>query len=241
MSRRARFISIHPIMAIVCLAAFFSFAASGSCLAGIKPRIAIDTVVVGPLKANCYLVYDRKSLDAIVIDPGAEPDKIISAIERKRLKVRSIVLTHGHFDHVGGVALLRERTDAPVLLHKKDLALYGKAKELAGSWGFAVGDQPGPDRFLIGGDKISAGKLRFRVIAVPGHSPGGICIYGEGVVFTGDTIFAGSVGRTDLPGGSMQELKRSFLRIMDLPAGTKILPGHGGESTVAEERRQNPF
>ena len=210
------------------------FASRGSCDA----QMGIERVIVGPLKANCYLVYDKRTLDAIIIDPGDGPDRIIRVIEMKRLKVRRIVLTHGHFDHIGGVARLKEKTGAPVSLHRSDLTLYMKAKEQAARWGFAVDNQPPPDTFLSGAEELSVGKLKLRVIATPGHSPGSICLYGEGVIFTGDTVFAGSVGRSDLPGGDIGELKRSFERVMALPPETRILPGHGGDSTAGQERKR---
>lgn len=242
MPQKPLFISINSaVLFSFCVATLFLFPATVSCRESDDARMSIERVVVGPLKANCYLVYDKRTLDTIIIDPGDEPDKINKVIEMKHLKVRHIVLTHGHFDHVGGVARLKLIAGAPVSIHRKDLALYEKAKAMAANWGFSVNDQPAPDRFLSAADQLSVGKLKFEVIATPGHSPGSISLYGEGVVFTGDTVFAGSVGRTDLPGGDMQELKRSFFRIMDLPLKTRILPGHGGDSTVGQEKKQNFF
>ncbi len=198
-------------------------------------------IVVGPLQSNCYIVYDGKSLDAAVIDPGDEPSRIIDIIEQKKLNIHYIVCTHAHFDHIGGVSMIKERTGARIALHKDDRDLYIGSEDQAAFWGIKMGRQPEPDLFVTEGDELYVGNLRFRVLSTPGHSPGSICLYGEGVVLTGDTVFAGSVGRTDFPGGDMGELKKSFVKIMSLPPETKILPGHGESSTVKNERESNFF
>lgn len=201
----------------------------------------IDRIMVGQLQSNCYIVHDEKSLQAMVVDPGGEPDRILRVIRGKKLEVVYIVCTHGHFDHIGGVAEIKEGTSGKIVLHRDDLALYLRASEQAALWGFNVGRQPAPDIFVAEGDTLRVGDVQFTVFVSPGHSPGGICLFGEGVLFTGDTVFAGSVGRTDLPGGSTDDLKKSFSRIMSLPADTRILPGHGGESTVGDEKETNFF
>jgi hydroxyacylglutathione hydrolase len=201
----------------------------------------IQNIPVGPLQVNCFVVYDEEVNDAIIIDPGDEPEKIISFIEAGKFRVSSIVCTHSHFDHVGAVRRLKEVTDAPVVIHKDDLGIYMHAEEQAVMWGLRMEQPPKPDSFVLEGDEITAGSLRFRVLHTPGHSPGGICLYGNDVIFTGDTIFAGSVGRTDFPGGSYDSLKKSFARIISLPPETKILSGHGPETTVGIERKSNFF
>jgi len=201
----------------------------------------VTTIPVGPIQSNCYIVYDQKSLDAIVIDPGEEAERIMKKIEDDRLKVCYIVCTHGHFDHVGAVADLKRKTGARVVLNKKDLEIYRHAGELASSWGFHIVQPPEPDLLVEEGDELIAGGLKFTVLATPGHSPGGICLHGRGILFTGDTIFAGSVGRTDLYGGDIGELKKSFVRLISLPADTEILPGHGGRSSVGKEQVINFF
>jgi hydroxyacylglutathione hydrolase len=201
----------------------------------------IENIVVGPLQVNCYIVYDEESLDAMVIDPGDDAGKIIRLIDDRKLAVSRIVCTHAHFDHIGAVRELKNKTGAPVMLSKDDFDIYMRADRQASLWGFQLAQPPVPDIYLADGEEIDVGKLHFRVIQTPGHSPGGICLYGEGVIFTGDTIFAGSVGRTDFPGGSMAELKRSFSWILSLPPETKIFPGHGPLTTVKREKEFNFF
>lgn len=200
----------------------------------------IKRLVVGPLEVNCYIIGNEKG-NAIVIDPGDEPDRIIEVIKNNGLIIDYIICTHGHFDHVGAVPDLKNATGAKVLIHKDELEIYQAARDMAAFWGYEVEDLPDPDIFVSEGDNIKAGDLNFMVLHTPGHSPGGICLYGEGLVLTGDTLFAGSVGRTDFYGGDMNQLKNSFNRLMALPEETKVLPGHGPESTIGEEKRENPF
>lgn len=201
----------------------------------------IKKVVVGQLQENAYIVADETSKDAIVIDPGDEPERILDIVRIGRFRVQSIICTHGHFDHVGVVGEIKLATGAGLLMHGDELDTYGRAREHAAFWGFSLDDLPQPDGFLKEGDEIMVGKTRFRVIHAPGHSPGGICLYGAGVLFSGDTIFQGSIGRTDFPGGSIDMLKESFRRLIDLPGDTRILSGHGPETTIARERRENFF
>ena len=201
----------------------------------------IDTLVVGPLQVNCYIVYDEGSNDAIVVDPGDEAEKIIGLVEDRKLKVSRIVCTHGHFDHVGAVSGLKKRTGSAVMLHKGDLDIFMRADKQGALWGFHIEPPPAPDMHLLEDDEVPIGRFGLKVLHTPGHSPGGICLYGEGVIITGDTIFAGSVGRTDFPGGSVTELKKSFARIIALPAETRIFPGHGPLTTVENEKENNFF
>jgi glyoxylase-like metal-dependent hydrolase (beta-lactamase superfamily II) len=201
----------------------------------------VERIIAGPLQSNCYIVYDEKTLDAMVVDPGDEPEKIIGVLDKKKLRVGYIVCTHGHFDHVGAVSRVKDRTGAKVVINKDDIDIYSKAKDQAAFWGYDMDSPINPDMFVGEDDELSLGGLKFKVMLTPGHSPGGICLYGEGIVLTGDTVFAGSVGRTDLFGGSMEELKKSFTEIMSLPPGTKIFPGHGEWSTVQEEKEHNFF
>jgi hydroxyacylglutathione hydrolase len=201
----------------------------------------VDNIVVGPLQSNCFIVYDEDSHDAIVVDPGDEAEKIIRFIEARELKVSRIVCTHAHFDHVGAVTRLKEKTGASVMLHKGDLDIYMRADKQGALWGFHIEQPLAPDLYMIEGDEVAVGRFRLKVLHTPGHSPGGICLYGEGVILTGDTIFAGSVGRTDFPGGSLTELKRSFARIIELPPETRIFSGHGPLTTVKNEKESNFF
>jgi glyoxylase-like metal-dependent hydrolase (beta-lactamase superfamily II) len=199
----------------------------------------IKTVPAGPLEANCYIVLDPATKKAMVVDPGDEPDRIEELT--RDLDVLYIVLSHAHFDHVGAVAEIKKATGAKLALHEEEVQIYETARDQALFWGYELDPLPEPDLTLKEGDELRVGGLIFRVLHTPGHSPGGICLYGEGVVFTGDTLFAGSVGRTDFPGGDMGRLKASFRRLMGLPEETRVLSGHGPPSTIGEERSGNPF
>ncbi|GAB4389238.1 MAG: MBL fold metallo-hydrolase [Thermodesulfovibrionales bacterium] len=199
--------------------------------------MTVKTVPAGPLETNCYIVVDDSTGKAMVVDPGDEPDRLLELLEG--LQVSHIVMTHGHFDHVGAVAELREATGASLAMHGDEAETYASVRDQAVLWGFEVGDLPEPDLLLRDGDELRVGGLSFRVLHTPGHSPGGICLYGEGILISGDTVFAGSVGRTDFPGGSLEELRRSFRRLMELPPGTRVLPGHGPATTVERERAFN--
>ncbi len=201
----------------------------------------IETIIVGPLQVNCYILYDETTLQAMVVDPGDDGGVILKALKEKNLVTEYIVCTHAHFDHIGAVSLLRKKTGAKIVLSREDLEIYHNADKLALSWGFAFVPPPAPDIYVGEGDVLTMGKNRFRVLETPGHSPGGICLMGEDIVLTGDTVFAGSIGRTDFHGGSLEAMKRSFSRIMSLPPETIILPGHGPRSTVKDEKETNFF
>jgi len=206
-----------------------------------RKSMIVERLAVGPLEENTYIVADDAVKKAIVVDPGDEPDRVIDAIKKLGVTVESVVLTHAHFDHIGAVDDLKKETGARVLIHKKDLESYGQAKDQAAFWGYTMDDLPEPDGFLDDGDEIKAGGLTFQVLHTPGHSQGSICLYGEGILVTGDTIFQGSVGRTDFPGGSIADLRNSFKRLIELPEETKVLPGHGPETTIERERKENFF
>ncbi len=186
---------------------------------------------VGPYMSNCYIAGSEATREAIIIDPGAEPEKILGAVADLGLAVQLIVATHGHIDHVGGVNRIRERTGAPFAMHEAETIKGGVFEK-----------SPSVDRPLKHGDLIKAGELRFEVLHTPGHSPGGIVLVGEGVVFSGDTLFQFSIGRTDFPGGSYEQLMTSIFKyIMALPDETPVYPGHGPETTIGMERKVNPF
>jgi hydroxyacylglutathione hydrolase len=199
----------------------------------------IKSIVVGPLEVNCFVVADEKTKKAIVVDPGDEPDRIIDIIKNNDFVVEYIICTHGHFDHVGAVSDLKKETDAKVLIHKDELEIYSAAKDMAAFWGYDLEPLPEPDVLVKDGADIMVGDLNFKVFHTPGHSPGGICLYGEGIVITGDTLFAGAVGRTDFHGGDTNRLKESFKRLMSLPENIRVLPGHGHETTIGREKREN--
>lgn len=197
----------------------------------------IKTLAVGPLETNCYIVSDEATGEALIIDPGDEPDRIMDLAEG--LKVRYIVLTHAHFDHAGAVPEVKEATGAEIAFHADERQAYFSVSEQAAFWGFDAGAMPEPDVMLGEGDELKIGSTSLRVIHTPGHSAGGICLLGEGAVFSGDTLFMGSVGRTDFPGGSMEQIKKSFRRLMGLSPETLVLPGHGPASTIGRERTGN--
>jgi len=201
----------------------------------------IRSLVVGPLENNCFIIADENTKEGLVVDPGDEPDRILDLINKNSFNIKYIVCTHAHFDHVGAVPDLKKETGAKLVIHRDDLELYKSTKDQAAIWGYELDPLPEPDMFVSEGDKIEVGDLRFEILHTPGHSPGGICLYGEGILITGDTLFAGSVGRTDFYGGDMEKLKRSFRRLLSLSDKIKVLPGHGPETTIGQERTDNFF
>ena len=201
----------------------------------------IKRLAVGPLQTNAYVVGDDETGQAIIIDPGDEPDRMLEVAKDNSLIIKEIICTHAHFDHIGAVGDIKKETGARVFIHKADMEPYAAAKDQAALWGYSVDDLPQPDGYLDEGDIVQVGNLKFRVMHTPGHSQGGICLYGEGIVITGDTIFQGSVGRTDFPGGSIENLKASFKRLLELPEDIKVYSGHGPETTIGRERKENFF
>jgi glyoxylase-like metal-dependent hydrolase (beta-lactamase superfamily II) len=201
----------------------------------------VKRLIVGPLEENTYIIGDEETKQAIVIDPGDEPDRIMNEVKANGLEVNAIICTHAHFDHIGAAGDVKKATGANIILHKEDLETYDLAKDQAAFWGYSVDDLPQPDSYIDEGDEVKVGNLSFKVMHTPGHSLGGICLYGEGIVVTGDTIFQGSVGRTDFPGGSIEKLKESFKRLLDLPENTHVLSGHGPETTIGNEKTGNFF
>jgi len=199
-------------------------------------------LIVGPLQVNCFILADEKTKDAVVIDPGDDAADILKVIKDKGLKVKYVVNTHGHFDHVGANKAIKDATGAEVLIHEADAPLLEVAADQAIMFGMRVDNPPKPDRFVKHGDVISAGEVALKVLHTPGHSLGGISLLEQGMVFTGDALFAGSIGRTDFPGGSLLTLLHSIkTNLMTLPDETKVFSGHGPASTIGEERTENPF
>jgi glyoxylase-like metal-dependent hydrolase (beta-lactamase superfamily II) len=201
----------------------------------------IKRLIVGPLQTNTYIIGDSATKQGIVIDPGDEPDRILEVIEDNGLKINEIICTHAHFDHIGAAGDIKKQTGARILIHRAELESYQLAKDQAAFWGYDVDDLPQPDGFIDEGDEIQVGNINFKVLHTPGHSEGGICLYGEGIIITGDTIFQGSVGRTDFPGGSIEKLRQSFKRLLELPEDTKVFSGHGPETTIGREKEMNLF
>lgn len=204
----------------------------------------LDALVVGPLQVNCYIVGCESTREAAVIDPGAEAGRIAARIAELGLGLKTIILTHAHFDHLGAARELRASSGAEVIIGTGDEALLGHLTEQAASFRMPPVEHPGKVRTVAGGDVVAVGTLRFEVIATPGHSPGGISLYlrEAGVVFSGDTLFWGSVGRTDLPGSDHAALLRSLKSALGaLPDDTRVLPGHEEETTIGLEKEQNPF
>lgn len=195
----------------------------------------------GSFAENTWLVWDDASGTAAVVDPGADGERLVRAIEDSGVSLQAVWLTHAHLDHIGAVAAIRRRWEVPVWLHPLDLALYRAGMEQAAYFGVAFEQPRDPDCSFADGQALRLGQLAFTVMHTPGHSPGHVVIHGEGVAFVGDCLFAGSVGRTDLPGASGSQLEESLQRIVALPPGTRVLPGHGPATTVEAERSTNPF
>ncbi len=200
----------------------------------------VKGLVVGELGVNTYIIAGDG--EGVVIDPGAEGERIMAMIEGMGLTIRYIINTHGHFDHTGANGLIKERTGATLAIHREDVELLERAPYQASLFGLSSPPSPGPDLVLKDGDRIRVKDLEMEIIHTPGHTKGSISILVGGVLFTGDTLFAGSVGRTDLPGGSYDDLIRSIReRILPLPEDTLIYPGHGPSTTLGQEKAVNPF
>ena len=203
-----------------------------------------EILPVGPLQCNCSIIGDEKSREAIVIDPGDDIGDILAIIQKHNLTVKQIVITHAHIDHVGGAMKLRQATGAPILLNQNDYTLL-KMMDIQAAW---IGMQsPGKvdiDHSIGEQETVQAGSLLANVMHTPGHTEGSICLYfpAERKLIAGDTLFAGSIGRTDLPGGSFEKIMRSLHeKVLALPDETTVIPGHGPTTTIGDERETNPF
>lgn len=202
----------------------------------------IKVFEVGPYLSNCYLVGDEATRVGMILDPGFEAQTIRSGIRSHNFAIEKIVLTHGHLDHIGAVSELKSKTGAELLIHRQDGPMLTDPRENLSAFSGENIKAPAADRLLEEGEVISVGSLKFDVLHTPGHSPGGICLHSDKLVFTGDTLFAGSIGRTDFPGSDYDTLMRSIReKLMVLPDDTTIYPGHGPKSTIGQERQFNPF
>jgi glyoxylase-like metal-dependent hydrolase (beta-lactamase superfamily II) len=203
--------------------------------------VIVRTLTVGAFQENSYLVIDETTNRAVLVDPGAEGDRVVAAVAESGAVLDAIWVTHGHVDHVGAIAAVKRRWEVPVYLHPLDEPLYRIADRQAAMYGIPFEPPPPADRALADGDRLEVGALRFTVMHAPGHSPGLCVIHGEGAVFAGDLLFAGSIGRTDLPLSDGTRMQESLARVQTLDDATVVYPGHGPATTIGEERRSNPF
>ncbi len=211
-------------------------------LTGAEAAYRVHVLPVGPLQENCSVVEHAGSRRAAVIDPGDEGEAILEFLSERGLTLSAILVTHGHFDHVGAVGLLKTRTGAKIFAHAGDVELMKMASKAGATYGITVASVPPPDGLVGDGDTIPFGDGAFKVLHTPGHSPGSVTYLLDGWAFVGDLVFAGSIGRTDLPGGSMPTLMRSIReKIFTLDDGVELVPGHGPDTTVGHEKRSNPF
>lgn len=203
-----------------------------------------EVIPVGPLSVNCYIVGCEQSREGIVVDPGGDVAQIIALVQRHNLKIRAIINTHGHFDHVGGNRQALMAFGARLLIHQADAAMLGRSAEVARKYGVQGDDSPEADAYLDDGMDVSFGTCHLKVLHTPGHTQGGCCLYfeAERIVITGDTLFADSIGRTDLPGGSHEQLLESIRsKLFVLPDDVIAYPGHGQQTTIGHEKRCNPY
>ncbi len=201
----------------------------------------IRSLTVGAFDENTYLVADDATGDAVLVDPGGEPARIIGLVNESKVTLGAIWITHAHLDHIGGIAGVKRRWDVPIFMHPADVPVFQFAERAAAMYGVEFEPQPMPDRTLGEGDVLRVGDLQFTVWHVPGHAPGHVVFIGGGVMFGGDLLFAGSVGRVDLPLSDPRAMQRSLERLSALPGGTFVHPGHGPLTTLEIERRSNPF
>ncbi len=201
-------------------------------------------LVVGPFASNCYIVGSETGQRGMIIDPGAEAKLILKTVGDSGLKIELIVVTHAHIDHIGALAAVKEATGARFAIHEAEASasLGMFSRMLSTMTGGSFSQPPKPDRLLKDGDNVEFGDLSFKVLHTPGHSPGGISLYGHGILFSGDTLFKYGIGRTDFPGCSYEQIMDSIHnKLMVLPVDTVVYPGHGPATTIGKEKRGNPF
>lgn len=203
----------------------------------------LDTVVVGPLQENSYVVACEETREAVIIDPGAEAERIYRVVTFQGFTLKYVMNTHGHIDHIGGVADIIEKTGVPFLMHEEDLYLIeGFEHDPFRAFLVDARTPPAPDRFLQDGENIIVGNLEFQVLHTPGHTPGSVCFLTGKILFSGDTLFSNSIGRADLPGGNHEHLLTSIReKLLALDDDVRVYSGHGNVTTIGNERRFNPF
>ena len=201
----------------------------------------VTQITVGAFQENCYLVLDPESDALAVVDPGGEPERILAEVEKTGRVPEAIWITHAHVDHIGAIAPLRRHFNIPVYLHPLDVPLYRVGGRQAELYGIPYEEPPTPDREFADGEVIRLGSLELKVLHAPGHSPGHVVLHGHGNALVGDCLFAGSIGRTDLPFSNPAHLEASLARIVSLPPETVVHPGHGDITTIGEEKISNPF
>ena len=205
-------------------------------------KLSVEQIVVGPLDSNCYIVWDDNVKQGVIIDPGEDADEILRRIKELDIKIKYILATHGHFDHVGAVAPLKRVLNAEFLAHKGDFFFLEDGENAARRWGFTIEQPPKPDRFIDDGDTVDVGDSKLEVMHTPGHSPGGISFLYDRMVFGGDTLFQRSIGRTDFRLGSFDDLQKSIrTRLYTLPDDTVVFTGHGPATTIGDEKKHNLF
>lgn len=207
-----------------------------------KNELKVETLIVGPLFSNCYIIWDDSEKIGAIIDPGDDAEIILETVKRLGIKIKYILATHGHFDHVGAVSQLKKELNVEFLSHKDDLFFIEDGENAARRWGIIIKQPPNPDRYIEEGDKIEIGNISLMVIYTPGHSPGGVSFLYDKMIFSGDTLFQGSIGRTDFRKGSFEDLKKSIKnRLYTLPDDTIVYTGHGPITTIGDEKRFNAF
>lgn len=206
-------------------------------------ELMVRGVVVGLFRENCWIIGSRRTGEAVVVDPGDEPDEILALARDMGVRITRIVCSHAHLDHLMAVGPIKARTGAPFLLHPHDLGIAAKVPQAAAQWlGIEVPPPPPPDALLAEGDDIEVAGVQLRVLHTPGHTQGSVSLYGAGMLFSGDTLFRGSIGRTDLEGGNAPQLLSTIVdKLLRLPDDTLVLPGHMAQTTIGHERRTNPF